>query len=81
MSERRGIEAPELAGYEVGVYNRLVREALAEGRNHRHLSDSWADVHWHEIMARDEADARTRITSRYPERAGYVVTEVVRTGD
>jgi len=81
MSGRRGVESPKLAGYEVGVYNRLVREALAEGRTHRHLADRWADVHWHEIMARDESEARARIASRYPERAGYVVTEVVRVGD
>lgn len=63
--------------YEVGIYNRQVREALQEGEKHRHLSDEWADIHWIEMIAVDERDVRERLRVRYPPENGYVVTEVV----
>ncbi|MBL4721734.1 MAG: hypothetical protein JKY20_11465 [Alphaproteobacteria bacterium] len=62
--------------YEVGLYNKEVRDALADGVSHKHLDDEWADIHWIEVMAPDEQTARERIQRRYNERTGYVIVGV-----
>lgn len=62
--------------YEVGVFNARVRAALAEGERHANLSDDWADIHYFEILATDEAGARSKIERRYPPANGYVITDV-----
>lgn len=64
--------------FEVAVYNQEVRDRLAEGRRHRDLADSWADVHYIEIQARDEADARNQVLRKYPAHRGYVIDSVER---
>jgi len=63
--------------FSVGVYNKQVRDAMAEGRRHRDLADSWADIHYVETEAADRADAWARIQRRYPASLGYVVTDVI----
>lgn len=62
--------------YEVGIYNKEVRDLMQTGQKHRQLRDEWADVHWIEVTAEDERDARARIHARYPTEYGYVVTAV-----
>jgi hypothetical protein len=62
--------------YEVGVYNKDVRDALADGVKHKHLNDEWADTHWIEVVAADEQDAQRRVQRRYSERTGYVIVGV-----
>jgi hypothetical protein len=61
--------------YEVGVFNERVRKALAEGAHHAVLSDDWADIHYFEVVAVDEREARAKITRRYSAANGYVITE------
>lgn len=66
-----------LKSFEVAIYNREVRQAIAEGGRHRDLSDAWADIHYIEIKARSEADARAQVASRYPASRGYVIDDVI----
>ncbi|MBT3557718.1 MAG: hypothetical protein HN644_01855 [Rhodospirillales bacterium] len=65
-----------MALYEVTIYNEVVKERLAEGKRHSRLDDEWADMHYIEIAANDEAGARERIERRHPKHQGFVITEV-----
>lgn len=65
-----------LKSFEVAVYNREVRRLLAEGNRHRHLSDAWADIHYIDIKAKSEQEARAQIARRYPPEQGYVIEDV-----
>jgi len=63
--------------YEIGVYNSKVRELVQMGERHKNLDDSWADIHYVDITADNEADARVKVSRRYPERDGYVIASVM----
>lgn len=65
-----------MAEFEVAIYNQEVRDRVAEGKRHRDLTDDWADVHYIEVDARDEADARSQISRKYPAHRGYVIESV-----
>lgn len=65
-----------LKSFEVAVYNREVRRLLAEGNRHRDLSDAWADIHYIDIKAKSEQEARAQIARRYPPEQGYVIEDV-----
>lgn len=67
--------------FEVAVYNQEVRRLVAEGARHRNLTDDWADTHYIEIEATDSTAAPKKIESRYPEHQGFVIEQVVQTGD
>ena len=67
--------------YEVGVYNRRVRQAVQMGEKVRGLDDSWADLQWVEVWAKSEAGARTKISQRFPPENGFVITDVVEQDD
>lgn len=62
--------------FEVALFNQEVRRRINEGGRHKDLSDDWADIHYIEIEARDEANARVKIEARYPEAQGYVIESV-----
>ena len=62
--------------FEVAVYNKEVRECVEGGERHRDLSDDWADIHYFEIVADNEAEARARIARKYPPHQGYVIESV-----
>ena len=66
-----------LKSFEVAIYNREVRRLLAEGNRHRDLSDAWADIHYIDIKAKSEEEARAQITRRYPPEQGYVIEDVI----
>ncbi|MBM3554420.1 MAG: hypothetical protein FJX47_02555 [Alphaproteobacteria bacterium] len=71
--------APPGAGlkkFEIGIFNQLVRDALAEGRKLREYSDAWAEQNFVAVEAKSEADARAMIEKRYPVAKGFVVTAV-----
>ncbi len=63
--------------YDIGAYNTKVRELVQMGERHRNLDDSWADIHYVEITAESEAEARQKVSRRYPERDGYVIASVL----
>jgi hypothetical protein len=64
--------------YEIAVFNEEVRAALKEGDHHKDLHDEWADQHYIEVRAPDEATARAKVERRYPPAKGYVIAGVMR---
>lgn len=62
--------------FDVAIYNRDVRDALDRGRRHP-LSAAWAEVHYIEIEAGSEQEARTKVARRYPSSQGYVIDDVI----
>ena len=62
--------------FEVAIYNRDVLECLNEGRNHKFLSNDWAETHYIEVEADNENAARAKVQTKYPETQGFVVTGV-----
>lgn len=63
--------------YAVSVYNREVREAVKQNRDHTRFGDHWADIQFQDVMATDEAEARRLAAKRYPADQGFVVEELV----
>ena len=66
-----------LKSFEVAIYNREVRRLVAEGSRHRDLSDAWADIHYIDVKATSEEEARAQIARRYPPGQGYVIEDVI----
>ncbi|MDP7668040.1 MAG: hypothetical protein QF738_08280 [Rhodospirillales bacterium] len=64
--------------FEVVLYNQMVRDRVEQGRHHRFLDDSWADLHHEEFEAEDENDARGKAERRFPKNVGYVIVDVVK---
>jgi hypothetical protein len=64
--------------FEVAIYNADVRACVRDGRRHRDLTDEWADIHYIEIEADTESEARATILRRYPVTRGYVIEAVNR---
>tara|TARA_B100000315_G_scaffold242685_1_gene265146 strand:- start:1289 stop:1513 length:225 start_codon:yes stop_codon:yes gene_type:complete len=65
-----------MAKFEVVVFNEEVRQCVQEGERHKVLSDDWADLHYLEINANDETEARSRIQKKYPADLGYVIESI-----
>jgi len=63
--------------FEIVLYNEAVRERVEAGGHHRHLDDSWADLHHEEIDADDKEDARAKAGRRFPASGGYVIADVI----
>ena len=59
--------------FEIGIYNRLVAEAVAVGEHHRHFPDGWADTHYIEVEAETEQAARHKIEVQHSEKNGFVI--------
>ena len=68
-----------MINFEIGVYNKEVRDLVGNGQSHADLSDNWADIHFIEIKARDRSHALTKLRVRYPENRGYVISEILET--
>jgi hypothetical protein len=66
--------------FEVAIHNAEVRQLLKEGEKHKRLTDDWADTHYVEILAHNEADARAKIEARYPASKGFVINHVLPVG-
>ncbi len=67
--------------YEIGIYNEEVRELTRVGDHHKNLSDSWDSIHYIEIFARDESQARQKALAKYPREHGYVIEQITRMED
>ena len=66
-----------MAKFEVTIYNKQVREKLADGEHHDHYTDDWADFRYVEILALNEGQARARIMERHPQDRGFVIDNIV----
>ena len=62
-----------MAKFEITVYNKEVRQKVAEGEHHSRYTDDWADFHYIDINAESEEHARTLAESRYPKSQGFVI--------
>ena len=63
--------------FEVALHNEEVRRCVKEDERHREFNDDWADIHYIEVNAEDEQEARRKIESRYPSSKGFVIQIVV----
>lgn len=66
-----------MAKFEVALYNAEVRRCVKEDERHREFKDTWADVHYIEVDASNENEARRKIETKYPSSKGFVVSQVV----
>ena len=62
--------------YEVAVYNENVRQMLKQGDKHEFLDDDWANIHYLEITADGEQEARSKANSKFPSGQGYVIENI-----
>ncbi len=76
-----GMPLADVKTFEAAIYNEEVRRLIQEGSKHRDLSDDWADTHYIEVRAADILIARAKIEARYPEIRGYVIEQLVVTGE
>ncbi|NQU61967.1 MAG: hypothetical protein HQ512_12620 [Rhodospirillales bacterium] len=62
--------------FEVSVYNKDVRSLVKENQSHLFFDDHWADIHVHDVVARDESHARQLMAERYPPDDGFVIEAI-----
>ena len=62
--------------FEVAIYNSQVRERVEVGEHHKFLKDSWAEINYEQVSARDEKHALAKATSRFPAHKGFVIVGV-----
>ena len=66
-----------MAKFEVALHNEEVRQRVKEDEKHREFTDDWADIHYIEVNARNEQEARKNIESKYPASKGFVIQTVL----
>ena len=62
--------------YQISVYNRVVRSLVKENQSHELYNDHWADSQRHDVVARDETEARSMISERFDIDDGFVIEGV-----
>jgi len=67
---------PGYKNYEVKLFNHEVRSLLKDNRQHRLLSETWADDHVAVFEARDAGEARDIACRHYPPEHGFVISGV-----
>ncbi len=68
-----------MAKFEVAVYNAEVRQKVADDERHRRFTDDWADMHYIEIEADNEEQARAKIEVMHPSVQGFVLDNIMKT--
>lgn len=63
--------------YLVQLYNKAVRALVKENQSHSFFDDHWADSSTHDVVAKSEDEARTKIAKRYPPEDGFVIESVL----
>ena len=63
--------------FEASVFNQLVRDAIEDGRHHRHLPDYWADQQLVEVKADSAEEALLYLVDKYPTDKGFVVSTLL----
>ena len=59
--------------FEVILFNEQVRAKVREGEHHRTFTDDWADTHYIEMKASDEAGAMRKARQKYPAEDGFII--------
>ena len=62
--------------YLVTFYNKTVRALVKQNQSHNHFEDHWADLHTQDVSAKDEREARDKISRRFPPEDGFVIEDV-----
>ena len=62
--------------YEVSIYNKEVRAMVKENQHHHYFDDQWADIHVRNVTARNENEAKSFISKRFPPEEGFVIQQV-----
>jgi hypothetical protein len=63
--------------FEASIYNQLVRDAIEDGRHHRHFPDYWADQQLVEVKADSAEEALLNLVDKYPTEKGFVVSTLL----
>ena len=63
--------------FEASIYNQLVRDAIEDGRHHRHFPDHWADQQLVEVKADSAEEALLYLVDKYPTEKGFVVSTLL----
>lgn len=67
----------KLRQFEVGVFNKTVRDQIAAGETVRGLDKEWADVHWIAMRASSKDRAQRQAEAKFPPENGYVIIDVI----
>tara|TARA_Y100000401_G_C8217829_1_gene171726 strand:- start:220 stop:429 length:210 start_codon:yes stop_codon:yes gene_type:complete len=59
--------------YEVGVYNKYIRERVRNGDDVDPAEAAWENIHYFDIKAENEADAKRKILFEYKPEKGFVI--------
>ena len=62
--------------FEIGVFNQTVIDLQKQGKFHRELDDSWAEVRYVTLDAPNAIEAKRKAQTRYPVTKGFVITAV-----
>lgn len=64
-----------MARFEIAIFNDRVRQAV-KNNDHSEYSDEWADLHFIEVSAGDEQEARRKILTKYPKEKGFIIESI-----
>ncbi|PHZ83983.1 hypothetical protein [Paremcibacter congregatus] len=67
--------------FEAAVYNKKVRDLVLMNESHPQFDDGWADQRFIPVEARDENQAKRMISLQFPEKKGFVLTNILEIPD
>ena len=59
--------------YEVGVYNKYIRERVRNGDDVDPAEAAWENIHYFDIKAENEEEAKRKISFEYKPEKGFVI--------
>tara|TARA_B100001564_G_scaffold125775_1_gene104992 strand:- start:182 stop:406 length:225 start_codon:yes stop_codon:yes gene_type:complete len=59
--------------YEIGIYNRVIREKVRDGEVVGQEESKWEDVHYFDIEAKNEIEAEKKIRMEYSKLLGFEI--------
>jgi|TARA_R110002124_G_scaffold115298_1_gene271093 hypothetical protein len=59
--------------YEVGIYNRFIREKVRDGEIVGKNEAKWEDVHYFDIKAKNETEVEKKIRMEYSKLLGFEI--------
>jgi len=59
--------------YEIGIYNRVIREKVRDGETVGQEESKWEDVHYFDIEAKNEIEAEKKIRMEYSKLLGFEI--------
>ena len=59
--------------YQIGIYNRHIRDKVRSGDDVDPVEAEWENVHYFDIEAESEQQAKDKIRLEYKESKGFVI--------